>query len=74
MILVYMYVQGTRSRLIMTVPTGHITDSVATNPINGNLEMLLFLWSHLAEFIDGVKYIKKILMMLRWVGDLPTRF
>ena len=32
---------------------------MATFPINGYMEILLFLGSLLVEFIDGVKFIKK---------------
>ena len=41
------------------LPTGHTTDTLATFPINGNMKISLFLGSPLAEFIDGVKFIKR---------------
>ena len=44
------------------------------NESNVHWEISLFWGSPLAKFIDGVKFIKKISMMIRWGGDLPTKY
>ena len=44
------------------------------NESNGHWEISLSWGSPVAKFIDGVKFIKKISMMIRWGGDLPTKY